>query len=226
MVALSHVRMKLFGILAAAALALCVLPATAFAAQVDIYVDNDTAETSALIASVDTAGASTFTTSVDAADTADPVNFKGQYLKGGVWNVVQGDNCITLDSLLKAYAPRQWKLATYVTFDTVDYPQGYDKYNNGVFTKAELTATGYFYGETLYNSALPLPGTATDMGPAVLTLKWGKEAQTAGTNAGATQVTTTDHDYPRLISGFTSSSPTAVGGNRFPAQITAIHLHR
>ena len=64
--------MKLFGILAAAALALCVLPATAFAAQVNIYVDNDNAETS------------TFITSVDTGNITGSVGFKGQYLKGGV----------------------------------------------------------------------------------------------------------------------------------------------
>lgn len=214
MVALSHAKMKLFGILAAAALALCVLPATAFAAQVDIYVDNDNAETS------------TFITSVDTGNITGSVGFKGQYLKGGVWNVVKGSNCMTLDGFLNTYASSQWASATYVRFDTEDYPapQGYTKYNNGVFTKAELRATGYFYGETLYNSTLPLPGTGTDVGSAVLTLTWGKKAQAGNVNADNTQVTMTTDEYPCLISGFASSSPTAVGGNRFPAKITAIHL--
>lgn len=211
MVALSHAKMKLFGILAAAALILCVLPATAFAAQVNIYAG---------------AGTGNLIDSIDTDNITGSVDFKGQYLKKGVWNVVKGSDCMTLDDFLTTYAPSQWASATYVRFDTEDYPapQGYTKYNNGVFTKAELRATGYFYGETLYNSTLPLPGTGTDVGPAVLTLNWGKEAQVAGVNAGATQVTTTEHDYPRLISGFASSSPTAVGGNRFPAKITAIHL--
>lgn len=133
---------------------------------------------------------------------------------------------MTLDGFLNTYAPNQWASATSVTFDTVDYPNGYKKYNNGVFTKAELTATGYFYGETLYNSTLPLPGTGSGVGSAVLTLKWGKQAQGVGESADyvANGITPTDHTYPRLISGFASSSPTAVGGNRFPAQITAIHL--
>lgn len=212
MAALSHAKMKLFGILAAA-LILCVLPATAFAAQVNIYTD-DAAGTSTLIAAVDT-------------DNITGTDFSGQYLKKGVWNVVQGSNCMTLDGFLTTYAPSQWASAASVTFDTVDYPNGYKKYNNGVFTKAELRATGYFYGSTMHNSALPLPGTGTDVGPAVLTLKWGKQAQGVGESAGyvANGITPTDHTYPRLISGFAGSSPTAVGGNRFPAQITAIHLH-
>ena len=215
MVALSHAKMKLFGILAAAALILCVLPATAFAAQVNIYVDNDNAETS------------TFITSVDTGNITGSVGFKGQYLKGGVWNVVKGSNCTTLDDFLTTYAPSQWASATSVTFDTVDYPNGYKKYNNGVFTRAELTADGYFYGSTMHNSTLPLPGTGTDVGPAVLTLKWEKQAQGVGESAGyvANNITPTDYTYSRLISGFAGNSPTAVGGNRFPAQITAIHLH-
>lgn len=213
MVALSHAKMKLFGILAAAALILCVLPATAFAAQVNIYAG---------------AGTGNLIDSIDTDNITGSVDFKGQYLKKGVWNVVKGSNCMTLDDFLTTYAPSQWASATYVRFDTEDYPapQGYTKYNNGVFTKAELRATGYFYGETLYNSTLPLPGTGTDVGPAVLTLKWEKQAQGVGESAGyvANNITPTDHTYPRLISGFASSSPTAVGGNRFPAKITAIHL--
>lgn len=212
MAALSHAKMKLFGILAAAALILCVLPATAFAAQVNIYAG---------------AGTGNLIDSIDTDNITGSVDFKGQYLKKGVWNVVKGSNCMTLDDFLTTYAPSQWASATYVRFDTEDHPAsqgGYKKYNNGVFTKAELTATGYFYGETLYNSTLPLPGTGTDMGPAVLTLTWGKKAQAGNVNAGNTQVTMTTGDYPCLISGFASSSPTAVGGNRFPAKITAIHL--
>ena len=216
---LTNTKGKLFAALFAAiatlALAITIAPSQAFATSgytIDIY-DGD----STLIATVDT------------DDIAkNPAILKAQFFKN-YWNVIGGKDYITFDDLMTAYAEDEWDAASYVTFNTIDFPAGYLKYNgDGHFAKSDLISSYNFFATTLYNSSTTsLPTSSSDYTyPAILAFTWGSAVQSSAANADNTTISYTTYTYPRLLWGLTSSTnPASVAGNRFPSDITEIHLY-
>ncbi len=149
------------------------------------------------------------------------------FQKNDINNVVKADKTVTLQSVLAAAATAQgddiddiWQSGNYLTLKT-DGGVPYTKYSS--FTYDNLMATNYFYGSTLYMGS-PL-GTGTIV-PTVFALQSGSQAMTSGqTAAGVLSSITTDTSVaPRLLWGYPSSSPSDIGGNRFPYNVDTITI--
>lgn len=224
---------KLAVLMITAMIALCIAPAMALAApNVTVSYEGNYPET------------------IDLATIAQTTedNYGYQFKKSDVWNVIGTDNFVTFTDLKNAYVAAvdddygsteaaavssAWIAnGAYLTFTTPDFPVLYDKYNSGIFPISALEANLFFYRGTVYNNGLPLPTsplTSVVPAPAILALESETTTQSASSgDAGYVLdnlTVSSTADAPRLLWGFEDENPSAVGGNRFPSNVTTITIH-
>ncbi|MGV8083942.1 MAG: hypothetical protein AB2L09_09975 [Coriobacteriia bacterium] len=171
---------------------------------------------------VDTAGAVKVARAFSAAELSElATDGKLGYLYNKTtWQIVGTDSHVALGDLFAAsnLPAGTWAAGKTLSFSAFDgaYTKYYPAYE-------EVSADLYFYGDTTPSGSLTGEGASA---PAVIALKSGKAAVVGTAASTLDTLVTNTSDAPSFLFGFANTTPTQVGGNRFPSKIDSVTITR